>query len=306
MSKPSKLKLPPPEEWNFTGVKPDDLAHATYYEYARSCPWIKSQWQAWHESSIPEWQEVAGLEFPVWHPKKTIKVWNAIAQHYPQGIRVNSWERDEIENRLMKSFPPALSDVGLEPLLLSVTDFPKPYQSLDKEQRKRLFAIPVNFETTEPPRPAFRDAIAPPKFEGCEYVFVDWHRKPEEIRRDFKKWLDKKLRARTAPKVKTKPQVTGRAAEKHFAYLTWLATYRIDEAGIPFRDAQELLESEIERTVRRDEWQPPVYPHQPNWSENIRLAKRLMEQLFGNRQQSGIFRRTDLIPRPVCLPKSGK
>jgi hypothetical protein len=277
-----------PKEWDFRFVRPEELHVATVYEYARSCPWIRTIWEPWlnEPASIPASNRRTQSKI------RRRRIRDIIRTHLDSPTPI--WDRATDEARAVAlRCPSILEEASLDYLVYCTPSFPATWAELPvEEQTAALSLLPGSLSL-------FRDAEKPTWAAPNTYsIAVEIKADIVAIRAAADLWLARKKqehedayrkRAKVGASISTAKKTwnPGRAAAPRREALTWLGAYRFKEAGISLTDAS------LEINRRQAQLKDPSckkFPKlcSPNmddslWRRYYRKAQWLMVAMFKRR-----------------------
>lgn len=282
--------------WDYREIREHEHRHAATYEYARSCPWLVVYWENWLKTTIPGVRSLKNGEQVIDTNKKAIV--GDVLQKYPLGLP-DPMITDLTAKLLRDSFPRFLRKVGLEPLLLCATEFPRPWLLLSPNVRSQIiFAVPAEIRPRVFTDAHLPDSVEVPALEALkrawkgheknwetEFSFevrIDFSKPLEVIEGDFAHWLRWKRELLQENGVLKITRINpGRKAEVNKEALTWLACYHFREANISYQTARtEIAKRKAFKSVSDPLVPMPDYIMDSKWSQKTTRVKKHMSRIF--------------------------
>ncbi len=263
-------QFPPAIEWDFRNVSDSALEKATLYEYARTSNTLRNSIQECLQTKIKGWLVVE-------HILSAFKTSKPFGDSFPNGVLKNIYDKMLFATK---------NNLALVELIVRLRpDFPAPwtvyqinFKAEPNRQRVRLRPASWIFEILkEWAIREGREEITLQDLELHRQVYqndfhcldISWNGATvEQIVRDFEKSL--RAEARKHPEMK-KP---GKAGQRPYAPLAWLAAYRINKAGVTYDAAQMKLERE-----GINERHTPRYSDKSAWSDAVKKASQILTKL---------------------------
>ena len=303
-TKHSEISVKPyvldPPEWDFRFVKPEELHAVTVYEYARSCPWVRTTWEPWLEKTIPAFTSDVSVEPPL--PRR---IRDAISAYFDSTIPIWDSSRPEAKE-VMYRFPKVLMKASLKYLVCCTPAFPARWSDLPDDQRMAALSLVLDS------LPPFRDAARPAWRTFT--VAVDLDADLKKLRNAADRWLATKKLARDQerrskeleeqPKRAGKSSSPGQSATPRPEPLSWLGSYRFHLVGV-----NSLADAKQDMDRRTEEMPDPTGKKYPKlytqeidetlWARWNRKAQREMVAMFKGR---GAMPPGCMLPSPRWKP----